>query len=211
MTKLSDVIQRGTNAARPAATAVPIGTLYYDTTNSTLARSSGSAWESVAEVGAMTHTYVGYDTVGATDETMTQHRHYMKKITLATPGVLKVIEAHVKWTSDANAATFRFCIFEDNAGTPRYLLAAVDSGPTFLKPSNGVDAFRWFGTGVNRYLAAGDYWIGVVCNGVSAVIKKDTSGTDRYFTAGGDWSLDAGYNTITTTTDRYSIRASIQS
>lgn len=47
MTKLSDVIQRGTNAARPAATAVPIGTLYYDTTNSSLGRSNGTSWESV--------------------------------------------------------------------------------------------------------------------------------------------------------------------
>lgn len=47
MTKLSDVIQRGTNAARPAATAVPVGTLYYDTTNATLDRSNGTAWQSV--------------------------------------------------------------------------------------------------------------------------------------------------------------------
>lgn len=47
MTKLSDVIQRGTLASRPAATAVPTGTLYFDTTNSILYRSNGTSWESV--------------------------------------------------------------------------------------------------------------------------------------------------------------------
>lgn len=45
--RLRDAIQRGTNAARPAATAVDVGTLYYDTTNSSLGRSTGAAWESV--------------------------------------------------------------------------------------------------------------------------------------------------------------------
>jgi hypothetical protein len=47
MTTLAEVIQRGTNGARPAATAVPVGCLYYDTTNSSLARSNGTTWESV--------------------------------------------------------------------------------------------------------------------------------------------------------------------
>ena len=51
MALLSSVIQRGTLAARPAATAVGAGTLYYDTTNSILYRSSGSAWENVESNG----------------------------------------------------------------------------------------------------------------------------------------------------------------
>lgn len=54
MTKLEDVIRRGTNAARPAATAVAVGTLYYDTTNSSLGRSNGTSWESVEGTGAGT-------------------------------------------------------------------------------------------------------------------------------------------------------------
>lgn len=45
--RLRDAIQRGTNAARPAATAVDVGTLYYDTTNGTLDRSDGAAWQTV--------------------------------------------------------------------------------------------------------------------------------------------------------------------
>ena len=161
--------------------------------------------------GGAAHAYVGYNTVGGTDETFTTNRHYLKKITLASAGTLVAIEAHIKTTSDAAAMEMRFMLFEDNAGTPRYLLHTTHAGPLFLKPSNGVEAFRWFGVGLSRYLAAGDYWIGFVPSQSTGVIKKDGSGSDRYFTAGGNWSIDAGYNAITTTTDRYSIRASILS
>lgn len=47
MATLASVIQRGTLAARPAATAVAAGVLYFDTTNSIMYRSTGAAWESV--------------------------------------------------------------------------------------------------------------------------------------------------------------------
>jgi hypothetical protein len=68
--RLRDAIQRGTNAARPAATAVDVGTLYYDTTNSTLARSNGTSWESVAESSSGgTPSFVGCIAVRTTDQT----------------------------------------------------------------------------------------------------------------------------------------------
>lgn len=50
MSTLADVIQRGTFAARPAASIA--GRLYYDTTNSILYRDSGAAWENVEAGGA---------------------------------------------------------------------------------------------------------------------------------------------------------------
>lgn len=45
MSRLQDVIKRGTRANQPAATAVSTGTLYYVTDEEVLERSSGSAWE----------------------------------------------------------------------------------------------------------------------------------------------------------------------
>ncbi len=48
MAKLSDVIQRGTAAAQPVATAVSIGTLYFQSDTGLLQRSNGSAWETYA-------------------------------------------------------------------------------------------------------------------------------------------------------------------
>lgn len=55
MATLASVIQRGTLASRPAATAVAAGTLYFDTTNSIMYRSTGAAWESVEAAGGFTN------------------------------------------------------------------------------------------------------------------------------------------------------------
>ncbi len=50
MTKLSDVILRGTHAGRPAFGTA--GRLYYETDTTTLFRDSGSAWENVEGTGS---------------------------------------------------------------------------------------------------------------------------------------------------------------
>lgn len=50
--RLRDAIQRGTTAAKPAATAVDVGTLYFDTDLAKLQRSSGAAWEDVESTAA---------------------------------------------------------------------------------------------------------------------------------------------------------------
>lgn len=50
MSILSSVIQRGTAASQPAATAVPVGTLYYQTDTFFLQRSNGATWDSFGPV-----------------------------------------------------------------------------------------------------------------------------------------------------------------
>jgi hypothetical protein len=52
MAKLEDVILRGTTAGKPAATAVAVGTLYYDTDLTTLERSNGATWQTYASGSA---------------------------------------------------------------------------------------------------------------------------------------------------------------
>jgi hypothetical protein len=54
--RLQDVIQRGTTAAKPAATTVPTGTLYNDTTLNNLQRSNGTTWDVFAGAGTLTDT-----------------------------------------------------------------------------------------------------------------------------------------------------------
>jgi hypothetical protein len=46
MSTLASVIQRGLRSAQPAATTVPVGTLYFVTDENVTERSSGSAWQS---------------------------------------------------------------------------------------------------------------------------------------------------------------------
>lgn len=50
--RLQDVIQRGLAAARPLATAVAPGTLYYSSDTATTDRSTGAAWETYADTGS---------------------------------------------------------------------------------------------------------------------------------------------------------------
>ena len=48
MALMTDVIQAGTNAGRPAAATANAGYLYYETDTEKLFRSNGSAWVQVA-------------------------------------------------------------------------------------------------------------------------------------------------------------------
>jgi type 1 fimbria pilin len=67
MSRLQDVILRGTRATQPAATAVSAGTLYFVTDEDVTERSSGSAWESYSAAGGATDV-ITVDFKGA-DET----------------------------------------------------------------------------------------------------------------------------------------------
>jgi hypothetical protein len=51
MSTFASLIQRGTRAAQPAATAVPTGTLYFVTDELVTERSSGSAWQTYSPGG----------------------------------------------------------------------------------------------------------------------------------------------------------------
>lgn len=57
--RLQDVILRGTAAARPAATAVAPGTLYYSTDTQATDRSNGTTWETYSDAGSATGDVVG--------------------------------------------------------------------------------------------------------------------------------------------------------
>jgi len=59
--RLRDAIRRGTTAAKPAATAVDVGTLYFDTDLDKLQRSDGTAWQDVerADVSGGPAAFVG--------------------------------------------------------------------------------------------------------------------------------------------------------
>lgn len=56
--RLQDVILRGTSGARPLATAVAPGTLYYSTDTSTTDRSDGTTWDTYADGGGVGATRI---------------------------------------------------------------------------------------------------------------------------------------------------------
>lgn len=59
MPRLQDVILRGTAGARPLATAVSAGTLYYSTDTATTDRSNGTIWQTYADSGGSGGTSSG--------------------------------------------------------------------------------------------------------------------------------------------------------
>lgn len=166
-------------------------------------------------MGVTGHSYVGYNSVGSSQETVTQNRWLLKKITLASAAMVMNIAAHIRVTSDAIVGA-GVGILADNAGSPSYIIA------TNTQPSNydflpaqtagaGNKLARWVHIPLSVYLAAGDYWLAWAClfGNTATQIYYDTSGTDRYYTAGGRWFSDAEYYTVTTGSNKYSIRASV--
>lgn len=59
MAKLEDVIRRGTTAAKPAASSVAVGTLYFDTDLDKLQRSDGANWQDVERADPSSVAFAG--------------------------------------------------------------------------------------------------------------------------------------------------------
>ena len=160
---------------------------------------------------AISHAYAGYNTAGGTDETMTQYRVYTKKITLASAAWITSIGAHLK-TNGTNVGSVSTALYLDTAGDPSQILAYSGVTATDVYPQDsGGTTYRWLHRAMSYYATAGDYWLAVMDTSAAGrlVIAKDGSGSDRYYTSGGAWFADWTFYAPTTTTDRYSIRASL--
>lgn len=199
----------GTLDVTDGTTTVTGATAITFTSGATVTDNAGVAEVAITGSGS-THSYLGYDTVGGTTEQTTAYRWIMKKITVSSAGILQSIGVYLKTRSDGATPTLTTCIWEDNSGTPRYIYGG--SSPVTMNPDHvsgvGGNAARWIQYPTGIYLAAGDYWIGVQSNMNGCDFYKDGSGSDRYFTSTFAGWEDAGFRAITTTTDRYSIRAS---
>lgn len=181
-------------------------------------KDSAAAVTNPYATGAISHSYIGYNTVGGSTEVMTSTRYYLKKVTLAASGLITSVGAYLKQGTSGSTPYIAMGVWEDNAGTPRYLIAASGYSKTLLQHNSGAagDA-RWYHQPMGLYLTAADYWIGVACESTGTTaytIYYDGSGSDKYYTtgstsAGNDWETDAGYYTINTSSNKYSIRASL--
>lgn len=194
--RVSEIIQRGTLASRPAATAVVTGALYFDTTNSILYRSNGTSWESVEGAsgggGGGSWSTVGYNTVGGTAETVTLYRQFLQKITL--PACLVVsIDVRIKQSTAANGFGVAGFLYDDVSGEPVHWLGGMHMGSNSTNSLNlyrvsGVagDA-RWLSIPLGVPVAAGDYWYGAgAVNQAVVQFFYDATGTGLYWDKGGN-------------------------
>jgi hypothetical protein len=212
MTTQGDVIYGGASGAPtrlPKGTAAQVLTMNAGATAPEWAAAAGGG-------GGLTQAYEGKNAIGASTETLTLDRVYLKKITIAEARLITNVEAYLQQVTAANASQPEFYLYDDVAGKPVHLLQAV--GPfrsinPYRVAATPGDA-RWFGMPMGRWCAAGSYWIGLKIT-VQAQLKLayDTGGSDYRWDAGGNnFTSDAPdtsgtvYTLVDTTRD-YSIRA----
>lgn len=216
------MLQEGTHAARPAATAVGSGALYACSDHALIYQSDGTTWSTWADIsgdagGSITQAYVGKNAVGASWEAGGGSLVKAKKVTLAEARLMTDIEVHIRGSA-GDGADIWLSLWDDNgSGTaPDHLLAYLAGGANNVilldADGSGSDG-RWFSLGLGRWLTAGDYWIAFTLTDGDLDIAYDTGGSDRsHGYAAGQFGLDWGFTNASwaadaNTTRDYSIRA----
>lgn len=161
----------------------------------------------------LSHSYLGYNTIGASTVALGSGLVLLKKITV-TAGMLVAVEAYIDNTADSVGA-LGASIHADSAGSPGSLVGYVMSATQSFLPraASGVNGpGRWVSVPLSKYLPAGDYWVGIMGTlGSMRLFLDTTGGTDKNYNSGAAWFADGGRYTVNSTTNRYSIRASFMS
>lgn len=185
-----------------------------DMTLKLVKRASGKVVQYVDESGTgsggLTHTYVGYNTAGGSNTSMVGGTAYMKKITLAADGWLGAIGVYIDHTAATNVQTLAAWVMSDNAGTPDLVIGV---GANWNSTSFFINTTaRWVDIAIGKFLTAGDYWLVVqrpTDGGSDLRIYYDGSGSDKTQAIGAAWNADGNLYSISSTTNKYSIRGSI--
>jgi hypothetical protein len=167
----------------------------------------GVKWATPA-TGSFTQSYVGYNTVGASNEAPANKKVLAKQITTSGACELLSIGCHLK-ANTGTPGVLMWGVWEDNSGVPRTLMMADGSETASFLFTPGSDRYRWADFPVGLHLAAStSYWIGFMFDGTYQV-HYDTSGSDHSITSGGWWIPDWDFYSDSDTTKKYSIRGNI--
>jgi hypothetical protein len=211
-----------THANRPAANTVPDGSLYSCSTHSLIYKSNfgGNSWATWATLGAggggITRSTLGTTSAGASFATT--RGVYIKKVTMATAGLVGSIHAFVKGNA-ANGTAIGVGILSDNSGAPLSIIAV--NGPIMVESTSDPTVSLGMSTTVRdvsvpigRWLAAADYWLAVAIHAAAGsriqLAFNAGSGTDRKFTGVSPVISDESFNTYgASDTNDYSIYADV--
>jgi hypothetical protein len=173
----------------------------------------GNADQTPPSASAITRSTLGTTSVGGSFATRGM---YIKKITLASAGVISAINAHMKGNNATN--TIAAVMYSDSGGNPTNLLyvhgPVITATPVRAEIMTMNTTARWLTFPVGGWFAAGDYWIGVWFQdgaGTSTSLAY-ASGTGSDRTVGGgveNLPQDSSVQAISTGTNDYSIYADI--
>lgn len=176
----------------------------------------GVQWGSAGGGSGFTHAYVGYDTIGGSNENA-QQRIFLKKVTLASDCLVTSVGVYIDQVTNNEIVSINVGILSDVAGDPGIILAgsigaSADNG-VFLAESGGSSGTaRWFHRPLGYWATAGDYWLAVNVrdngSGTTHNVYYDGSGSDKTYLPASFRMSDEGWTTTTTTSNKYSIRAS---
>lgn len=173
--------------------------------------------------GGITRTQLGTTTIGGSFDTTL--KTILKKVTLSADGFLASIAVGIKGQSTAGFELTAF-VMSDNSGAPLNLVALGGSVTrTFATAGGGVAAHthqltamglingtsRFVTVAVGAWLAAGDYWIGIVNNansGNDVQLAFTGSGSD-WTGSGTDGPYDQSVASYASGSNNYSLFANI--
>lgn len=174
---------------------------------------TGLKWAAAAGGGGVTHSYLGYNTVGGSTTAVGAGVVYMKKITLASAGLLLGLDLYLDHTTDTVAGVPSLGIWTDNSNSPLTLIHQSNSPGSdhfYLGSTTSSWPARWIGVGsFGKYLTAADYWIGwMFADAGSLRLYDDGSGSDQTFASGAFWLANGDRYTLTNTGKKFSARVS---
>lgn len=160
--------------------------------------------------GGFTQSYIGYNTVGGSFETVAAAAavSYFKTVTLGSAGLLASIDAHVK-SGGANVQNLLAAVLDDNAGAPGKVIAmGTVNGNTTINQFNVTmsTTARWVAMPLGVYLPAATYWLCVII-GNNCLLAFDATGADKKTAVTQTWLLEADVRSATA--NQYSIRGSV--
>lgn len=165
----------------------------------------------------LAHSYVGYNTVGGTTESVVDKTIYAKPFTPASSGLLLSVGFHMKWQEDYTYAGWVGC-WADNSGSPGDLIATnrgfgIPQALVGIDLHHSAEADQWLDIPLTSYLTGStQYWIGFQMartdsTGTQPLVYYDTSGSDKSATRSNVIAVN-GQNgpSWSSTTKKYSIR-----
>lgn len=161
---------------------------------------------------ALSVSYVGTTTEGASSQTPATNTAYVKRVSLTGDTVLASVGAFLRLTSGSQLS-WRTGVWADNDGAPGTLMCLnPQSSANWFKSS---DTDRWMETPVGFYVASSAfYWIGIhLFDPTGATLAYDSSGSDYTIASGSVWTGEAGALGVTASagSNDYSLRGAVVS